>query len=259
MRDPAKRSWLLLLLALIATLTLLVAACGGDDDGGDDDGGDDGVSEPTATETTDAGGDDGGDDGGNGGGDDALAELEDIAGSSEDVDGVITYTFKTTGAPEGEWTIYSQGDKSRIDIASSDGNFVSITTPEASYTCTESGGQGFCFEGEGDVGSNPFAGLFTQYGSSEAVFGYIDLFSDVDVESSSENIASMDANCFTASGDFGGDSGTIKWCFSDSGLLLLSSYDLGSGNFEMKATEASEDVPSDAFEPPYEVTEIPGQ
>ena len=67
---------------------------------------------------------------------------------------------------------------------------------------------------------------------------------------------SADAACFTAEGDFDGDNGTIKWCFSDDGALLLSSYDLESGLFEMEATDFSSDVPGDAFDPPYDVTDL---
>lgn len=266
MTDNASRSrarWLLVLLALTAALFLVVAsACGGDDD--DDDGGDDGGA--TATESTD--GDDSGDDAGDetptdGGDDDddgdaagILEDIEDLAGSGENAAGVVTYEIATAGVSGGEWTIYTEGDNSRVDFVTDDGGFITITTPEASYTCTEGDGDGICYAGEGGLGSNPFAGLFTQYGSSEAVFSYLELFADVDVDSSSEEIAGLDANCYTASGDLAGDAGTIKWCFSDNGLLLLSQYDLESGGFEMRATAFSEDVPSDAFEPPFDVLDI---
>jgi len=264
-RTPAWRL-LFLLLSVFATFALLLAAaCGGDDD---DDGGDDGGATATDDSGDDGGGDDGddggatatddsGDDGGDDGGD-AISELEDLAGAGDDAEGVITYTFTSEGSEPGTWTVYTQGDNSRIDFGDDEGAFISITTPEASYTCTESAGEGFCYEGEGGIGSNPFEGLFTAYGSSDSVFQYLELFTDADVDSSSEELAGVDANCYTASGDFTGDAGTIKWCFADNGLLLLSSYELDSGTFEMRATEFSEDVPDDAFEPPYDVTEIPG-
>lgn len=258
METTGKSRWLILLLAMIAALTLVLAACGGDDD--DDDSGDDG-GEPTATESTDGGDDDSGDD--DSGDDDASggdgrSALEELAASGEDATGVVTYTIVTEGQPDSSWKVYSAGDKSRFDVISDDGNIISITTPEASYSCTESGGEGVCFEGEGDTGSNPFAGLFTAYGSIDAVDNYLGLYGDSNVDTSTEEIAGVDAECYAISGDLTGDEGTIKWCFSENGLLLLSSYDLDSGDFEMKATDFSQDVSDSDFEPPYDVTDIPG-
>jgi hypothetical protein len=257
---------MILLSILLISALALSAACGGDDD----DGGD-GDSEATATQSSDNGdgGDDSGDDEetpeatdeGDDSGDeesDSLSDLEELASEYQGADGVVTYTFVSSDdSTTGTWTIYSEGDNSRIDFVDEGGTFISITTPEASYSCTESDGDGFCFEGEGGVGSNPFAGLFTSFASYEAIESYIDVFGgDIDVEDSSEEIAGVDAACFTASGDFDGDSGTVKWCFSDDGLLLLSSYQLDSGDFEMRATSFDSDVPDDAFEPPYEVTDF---
>lgn len=266
MISTQKHPWLFLLLAALAGLAMLFAACGGGDDD-NDSGGDDTTATATATDSGDDGGDDGGDeetptDGGDngddGGDDDVLAEIENLAGEYENVTGTVTYSFSTDGS-ESTWTIYSEGDKSRTDFLSEDGGFISITTPEASYTCTESAGEGFCFAGDGGVGTNPFAGLFGQYGSSDAILAYAELFSDIEIDTSSEEIAGVDASCYSASGDFGTDSGSLKWCFADNGLLLLSSYQFESGTVEMQATEFSHSVPDDAFEPPYDVTEIPGQ
>jgi hypothetical protein len=133
-----------------------------------------------------------------------------------------------------------------------------ITTPAATYTCTQAGGEGTCFASAGGIGGNPFAGLIASFASYEAISGYLGAFGDTDVETSTENIAGTDASCFEASGDFVDDEGTIKWCFAESGLLLLSSYDLADSPFEMRATDFSDDVPDDAFAPPYEVTELGG-
>jgi hypothetical protein len=250
-----KSRWLLVLLSMLAALTLILSACGGDDD--DDDGGDDG-GEPTVTEATDGdndSGDDSGDDGGDG---DSLSELEKLAGSGEDVPGVVTYQIKSEGQADSTWKVYSSGDgKSRIDFESEDGVFVTITTPEASYTCTESAGTGMCFEGEGGEGSNPFAGLFGQYGSADSVTNFLDAYGGTDADTSTEEIAGVDAACYSVSGDLTSDEGTAKWCYSDNGLLLLSSYDYSSGDFEMKAIEYSEDVSDGDFEPPYDITDIP--
>jgi hypothetical protein len=257
MINETKRTWFALLLTIVAALSLLVAACGGDDDdGGSDTGGNGDNAEPTATETTDAGDDGGGDDGS--GDSDGRSALEKLAASGEQAAGVVTYTIVTEGQPDSTWKVYSDGDKSRFEVVSSDGTFISITTPDASYTCTESGGEGMCFAGEGGIGSNPFAGLFDSYGSLESVANSLDLYGDSNTDSSSESIAGVDAQCYSISGNLTGDAGTIKWCFSENGMLLLSSYDLDTGDFEMRATEFSEDVSDGDFEPPYDLTEIPG-
>jgi hypothetical protein len=243
---------------MLATLSLVLAACGGSDD--DEDDGDGGGDE-IATETTDAGddGDDGNDEGDDeGSAEDSRAALEKLAGAGEGAAAVATYTITSEGT-ESTWKIYSEGENSRAEFGSGDeGTVIVITTPEATYTCTESAGEGFCFEGEGQSGTNPFAGLFTQYGSYESIDNYLGLYGDGDVEESSEEIAGVDAQCYTATGDFTGDAGAVKWCFAENGVLLLSSYELDSGTFEMRATDFSDSVPDGSFEPPYDITEIPG-
>jgi hypothetical protein len=256
-----KRSlvWMTVVAFLISILAI-AAACSDDDDGDD---GDDDSGSPTATQPADGNGgdddgDDGGDDSGNGDGGDTLQDLSDLAANYEGATGVATFTFTTDGE-EASWTYYFDGDSSRVDIEADDGAFISISTPDASYLCTESDGEGLCFSGDGSGAfTNPFLPLFDQYASSDAIFTYLDLFTDVDVEKSSEDIAGVDTDCFTASGDFGSESGTIKWCFSETGVLLLSQYDLDGSSFEMRATDFSSEVPGDAFEPPYQVTSFGG-
>jgi hypothetical protein len=253
----ARPGWLFILLAILAALTLAVAACGGDDD---DDSEED---LPTAEATAEGDDDDEDeeatpddeDDDSEDSEDDPFAELEEITDEYEQVDGSVTYTVTTDGE-ENTWTIYSEGDNSRIDFGDDEGEFISITTPEASYTCSESAGEGTCFEGEGGTGGNPFAGLFTSFASVEAIEAYAALFAEIDIERSSEELAGDDAECYAASGDFEGDGGTVKWCFADNGLLLLAQYDLESGSTELRATEFSETVPDGIFEPPYEVTDL---
>jgi hypothetical protein len=252
-----KSRWLLILLALLASLALVVAACGGDSDDDED-------TDEVATETEDTGDDeeeeeeDPTEDAGEGEDGDARSSLEKLAASGELASGVVTYTITSEGTEDSTWTVYSDGENSRVDFGEGESAFISITTPDASYYCTALAGASSCFEGEGSEGVNPFAGLFTQYGTSEAVIDYLDVYGDAEIDQSTEEIAGVDANCYATSGDLTGDAGTVKWCYAESGLLLLSSYDLDSGGFAMEATEFTDDVPSDAFEPPYEITEIPG-
>ena len=77
--------------------------------------------------------------------DDPFAELEEITDEYEQVDGSVTYTVTTDGE-ESTWTVYTEGDNSRIDFGDEEGAFVSITTPEASYTCWRAPG-GYVFRG----------------------------------------------------------------------------------------------------------------
>lgn len=258
MLTTTKSRWLLILLALLASLTLVFAACGGDDDDDED-------TDEVATETEDAGDDeeeeteDATEDADEGEDGDARTSLEKLAGSGENAVGVVTYTIASEGAPESTWKVYSDGESSRVDFGEEGSAFISITTPKASYYCTDiGGGSGACFEGEGSEDTNPFAGLFTQYGTSEAVIDYLDVYGDAEIDQSTQEIAGVEANCYATSGDLTGEAGTAEWCYSNNGLLLLSSYDIAGGAFEMEATEFSEDVPDDAFEPPYEITDIPG-
>ncbi len=90
MNTHTSRGWLFLLLAALAGIAMLFAACGG---GADDDGGDDG-NDATATATADEGDDDdgddeeetgeptedSGDDGGDDGSDNPFEDLSDLTG-----------------------------------------------------------------------------------------------------------------------------------------------------------------------------------
>jgi hypothetical protein len=261
MKLTFRHSWLFVLLSLLAALVLAVGvACGGDDD--DDGNGE----EPTATEGNGDNGDEETPDEGDGdeetpsdgdGTEDILGEIEDAASEYENATGVVTYTFSDDTGDAGTWTVYTEGQNSRVDYDAGDGDpYISITTPEATYTCFGAGDEALCYEGEGGVGSNPFAGLFSSFASSEAIFGYLDAFGGAEIDTSSQDIAGIDANCYSASGDFTGEAGTVTWCFSDSGLLLLALYDFDTGGYEMRATEYSDTVPDDAFEPPYDVSTL---
>ena len=248
MTDSASQSrakWLLLLLALTAALFLVVAsACGGDDD--DDDGGD---NEATATESAD-GGDDGGDDageetpsndGGDDGGDssDAAGQLAALAGEYETFEGYVKYEARDFGdAGFSSMAIYQKGTSSRFDIESADGNVIMITTPDATYMCTEN--QCTKFPAGDDAGgfADAFTGLIDP-SLIESEFG--DLGDDVDINVSSEEIAGVDATCFSASGDLdpdtaGDEAGEV--CFAEGGLLLRITFDSADESGTLEATEA---------------------
>jgi hypothetical protein len=263
-----RAGWLLLLLALTAALFLVVAsACGGDDD--DDGGGDNGA---TATSSADSGndtGDDTGDDGGDetptdsgddsGDSGDPAADLAALAGEYERFEGYVKYAAQNFGGSDSglsSMAIYQKGDSSRIDMESTDGNVIIITTPDATYTCTEN--QCLKYPSGEDTGglADAFAGLIDP-GTIESEFG--NLGDDVDIKVSKEKIAGVDATCYSATGDLddsvpGDESGEV--CFAEGGLLLRLTSETGGESFTLEATEADTDVPNDAFDPPFEVVDL---
>lgn len=266
MTDSASQSrakWLLFLLALTAALFLVVAsACGGDDD--DDDAGDNGTPTPTREggDSSDNGsttkptatrsGSDSGDNS------DAAADLAALAGEYERFEGYVKYEAQNFGGDTtlSSMAIYQKGDSSRIDIESADGNVILITTVDATYLCTENQ----CLKspaGEDTGGvADAFAGFFDP-GAIEDKFG--GLGDDVDINVSSENIAGVDATCYSASGDLddttpGNESGEV--CFAEGGLLLRITFESAGESGTFEAVEADNDIPDSAFEPPFEVIDL---
>ncbi len=263
MTDKVKSShgrarWLIVLLTTVALIALLLAAaaCGDDDD--DDDTGDGG--DATATESADNG------NGGNGGnettsaedGSEASSDLSALAADYEDFTGVIKY--QTTGFGDDSFTsmkIYKGEDSSRVDFEGSGSTGTVITTPDAFYYCSE----GTCIKySSGDTSIDPTAGLTAFLSADNINSQFSDLPDGVDVEKSDEEIAGVDATCYTYSGDVddtesGDESGKI--CFSDSGLLLKLDFDSASGGGSFVAVEASDSVDDGDFDPPFPVTELP--
>jgi hypothetical protein len=76
----------------------------------------------------------------------------------------------------------------------------------------------------------------------------------VSITKSNETIAGTNATCYS-----GLSSGsTDKFCFSDSGVLLVTQTTDSSGTSGLVATAYSTDVSDSDFQPPYPVTTIPG-
>lgn len=249
--------WLALALAVAAVFALLAfTACGGDDD---DNGG---TSTSGATATHGAGASNTA--GANqttqatepAGTDDILDELKNLGGDIQQITGKVTYESTDSDGTTSTLTFYSKPPKSRFDTVDADGAKSSIIeTQDGTYYCDDSS-QGCTFT---STGGTSVGGL----GFLSAIFSpqYIDALvsaaesQGVDIHKSSENIAGTDATCF--SGTYQGDTG--KFCFSDSGVMLLSQSQSAdnSDNFSLKATEFSTDVSDSDFEPPYPVTTIP--
>jgi hypothetical protein len=258
MSEEANRQWrgrwLTVALGLVlAAILSLVLACGGDDEG---NGGEDG--EPSATEsngdqTPEATEEDGGDEGS-----DAASDLSVLAAEYGDFVGFVKY--ETSGFADDSFTtltIYRGEGRSRVDYEGSEGSGSFITNEDGSFGCAENQ----CVKVSEALGLDPTA-AFTALISPENIedsFG--DVPEGVDVEESSEEIAGIDATCYTYSGDLdetaaGDESGEV--CFAESGLLLRFDFSGSPGGGKFEAAEADEGVSDDDFDPPYPVTDLGG-
>lgn len=269
MRATSKPGWLFLLLAMLAALSLFVAACGDDDDDSDDSGddvtatarGDSGDDDDDETDAPDGDDDDEPTDApdGDDDDDDSDVDLEELAQQYSDFRGKITYTASDLGEDEADLetiTIYQSDNASRFDIASSSGDSSIITAADAFYICSE--GQCLKYPTDSDD-ANPF-GFITGIFSADYIADlYTDLGDDVnvDVESSTETIAGIEATCFDYDAEVddtneGPETGQI--CFSsEGGILLRISSDFG-GLFE--ATDVTTDISDADFEPPFPVVDL---
>jgi hypothetical protein len=240
------------LLALIGGL-LIAAACSDSNNDDDDDG------EPTAVETME--GDEAtppdGEGDGDGDGDGDGSTFSDFADEFGDQEMVVTYEFTSSvDGSAGSFTIFwKPPDRWRFDVTSDEGTATFLQTPDGVYICSDDGSGGGCFLSPGGASAVPFPFLsyFTDPTSLEGLLASAE---GVDLDSSSDNIAGVDATCYSGSTEEG--SGQV--CFgSDNGILLrIRGSDTTTGDFTMEATSVETSVDDADLEPPYPVQEIPG-
>lgn len=248
-----------LALLLVIALFAFAVACK-DDKKKDDRNTPDTGDTPAAEETADGGGDGDGD----GADGDGLSDLERLAGDFEAITGSVTYSFTSEDASgsttESEWTIiqrppdyrYEFGDPNNPDA----GKSIIIASGGDTYICTDlPAGDDICLKSAGSQDSS--APLSAFFGAPELVLGAASSAAGVDVEQ--RTIAGIDANCYTVSADVAGEGNKYEACFSDDGLFLYSQTVSGGQSSTIEATAASTNVSDADFEPPYPVTEIPGQ
>ena len=242
------------LVAASATILMLVliTACGGGDDKKTDEGG----SNATATKSTSGG--EKTPSATDGTGSDGAADLKALAAEYGTFIGVVKYETSGFGGSLTSMTIYKDKARSRVDYEGSDGSGSFITNADGSFACSDNQ----CIKYPAGQGLDPTA-AFTTFISAETIEkSYGDIPEGVDVKKSNRQIAGTDATCYTYSGDIdkteaGDESGEI--CFAQSGLLLRLEFGGASGSGTFNAVQASEDVSEADFEPPFPVTEIPGQ
>jgi hypothetical protein len=241
--------WIALALGHSLTAALLaLTACGGDDDNATTSVTSTLAPGQTAAPTADLTDDTTSDD--------IAAELEALGNNMESVTGKVgKVTYTHASADFSDLIIYLKPPNSRYDAFDPSGSSLTyIQTPDATYDCSSNGsGYETCFQsagsGTGSAGpGGPFAGLF-----SPALIHALTVAAQaegIDINKSDETIAGTGATCYEGIESFE----TRKFCFSDSGILLLSRTTNADGTSGMTATAVSSDVSDSDFEPPYPVT-----
>ena len=250
----------LVLVAALALVVALLAACGSDSKGGKTPTSDE---TPEATDTPDNGGGDGGD---GGGGEEVLSDLEALVGDFEAITGSVTYSITSEDASgsttESEWTILQRPPDYRYEFSDpsspDSGKTIIISSGGDTFICSDTPvGEGICLksaDSQADAATAPLAALF---GAPQAVVNAAASASGVDVEHRS--IAGLNANCYTVNENLAGEGNKYEACFSDDGLFLFSQTVSSGQTYTIEATAASTNVSDADFEPPYAVTDIPGQ
>jgi hypothetical protein len=231
-------------------MLVLITACGGGDDKTDSGGNATATNSSSGGEKTPAATDATGSDG--------SSDLSALAAEYGNFTGVVKYETSGFGDSLTAMKIYKDKARSRVDYEGSDGSGSFITNADGSFACAENQ----CIKYPAGQGLDPTA-AFTTFISAETIEkSYGDIPEGVDVKKSSRQIAGTDATCYTYSGDIdkteaGDESGEI--CFAQSGLLLRLEFSGASGGGTFNAVQASQDVSEADFEPPFPITEIPGQ
>jgi len=233
-------------------MLVLITACGGGDDKKTDEGRSNatatnsssgGEKTPTATDAT---------------GSDGSSDLSALAAQYGNFTGVVKYETSGFGDSLTAIKIYKDKGRSRVDYEGAEGSGSFITNADGSFACAENQ----CIKYPAGQGLDPTA-AFTTFISAETIEkSYGDIPEGVNVKKSSRQIAGTDATCYIYSGEIdkteaGDESGEI--CFAQSGLLLRLEFSGASGGGTFNAVEASQDVSEADFEPPFPVTDIPGQ
>ncbi|MBI2913258.1 MAG: hypothetical protein HYY03_05005 [Chloroflexi bacterium] len=259
-RNSAIRRWLLIATGAALALLLLAAACGG----GEEEGGPQGTK--TARETA-AATETATEEGGDGGGEVGAAKLQDLAKATEGITAKVTYRFTSSivGGQESEFTmtLTQRPPDSRIDYSFSEPGQPATATSviqvgDASYLCTDlGGGEGTCLSVPADQAQQQTDLFEPIFSTTESLAEDIEGFDLVD--ESERTIAGVTAKCFTVKATSITEFASAETCISEDGILLLSKVTLEDGSeTSIEATEVSTDVTDADFQPPFEVTELPG-
>jgi hypothetical protein len=197
---------------------------------------------------------------GDGDGDGSSADLEELFGAWAETEGMLTYEYTSTGGgttDSGTFTLFWMPPDWRYDSVDDTGAQTTIISKgDDYYIC----GDGAClsYGGLGEIPPPvPFFGLFTDPSALGTTFAGA---FGADLDTYDENIAGIDARCFSAATDTGDESGGGEWCWSEDGGLLLrvravTTLAGAESSYEFEATEVGSVSASD-LEPPFPVEEI---
>lgn len=207
-----------LLIAVVAS-ALLLAACGG--------GGDEATTSPTAAGETPAGSD--GEQTDEPTGEptgepaDAAALLDELISGYPMVEGAITYTVTGFELELTSIRVVDKGNSSRTEYTDSTGMAIVIrTAAHDDYYCWVSDGTCQHYADVPQVAD--LSSVVRGFLSSGLTFATASVGSGSDIDTSSEEIAGVDATCFsytyeTQEGDWPGEG-----CFSEDGLLVRLTF-----------------------------------
>jgi hypothetical protein len=173
----------------------------------------------------------------------------------------VSYKITATGpgapAASSGMAMYFKPPKTRLDITGDDGQgqsgALSIYYLEnGSFTCTVSGSDKFCFQVSADAAAAQAAGfelqqdLAAEAGSLNAAF------------KENRSIAGQSALCYVVKGtaSLGFTEGTF--CYTSSGVPLLSTWSAAGATWTMEATSFSASVPDSDFVLPAPPGKMPG-
>ena len=169
----------------------------------------------------------------------------------------ISYKMTTTQTGQGtpaslEQTWYFKPPNTRfdmtIDAASGGGKISMFYLETGTYMCTDSSGQASCLKlpGEAAAGQNLAFDIQSSFQDDPAAFNA--------TSKEQRTIAGQPALCYLIAGNpvVGFSSGTF--CYTRTGVPLLSEWSAGGASINMEATSFSADVPDSDFKLPAEPT-----
>jgi len=193
------------------------------------------------------------------GSNDVANQLESLSGDWAKTPAKISYDYTGAGNLSQLTLFWKPPSAWRMDFTENGQVNTFIVDGSKSYVCGGGAGSACIALPPSSAGASlPFLGLFTQPGALKTEIAA--RIAGVDLKTSNETIAGLDATCFSVTGTASGQSGTSEWCFGKNGVLLrLDETATGStsGEFKLEATSVSTNVSSADFTPPYPVQQLP--
>jgi hypothetical protein len=246
------------LLALIAAVVTVMAACGGNTStsssgsattASSSAASSAGASSPSEGSTSAGSSSAGGGDGGPATG----GSLSSQASKALDHDFTITYSMNGPSGVASAMTVYweAPGKRWRVDTKSSAGTITLMDQGNATIYCLDT--QKTCTKSTAYSTQTSQIPFFSQgLTDPEAFAAYVTDQLGTDVSTSSKVIAGEDATCY----DAGSGAGSGEVCFGESDLILAWTGSVGGQEIGLVATKVDDSVSRKDFEPPYKVADL---